>query len=134
MTCTRGTTNGNTRGSSTARRQRREWLVTTYRADRDMVRVEWTDGTVTTEDYVMRPEQLVEFRTVVTATPVPTCRCYRCGCLLTVDTVTVDRIKPGKFGGRYRTPRMDTREGVTNIRPACGRCNSETGGALSRST
>ena len=49
------------------------------------------------------------------------CRCYRCGALLSEDNVTVDRIVPGCLGGRY------VRE---NIRPACSRCNSETGGAL----
>jgi hypothetical protein len=49
------------------------------------------------------------------------CRCYRCGQLLTVNTVTVDRIVPGCKGGRYVRH---------NIRPACGPCNSETGGAL----
>lgn len=49
------------------------------------------------------------------------CRCYRCGELLTVDTVTVDRIVPGCLGGRY------VRE---NIRPACAECNTETGSAL----
>lgn len=85
---TRGTTNGNRRGSSEDRRRRREWLVQTYRAD---------------------------------ASPFgqPACRCYRCGTLLTVDTVTVDRIIPGCRGGTYRR---------NNIRPACGACNSETGG------
>lgn len=50
-----------------------------------------------------------------------TCRCFRCGALLDVDTVTVDRIKPGCGGGRY------VRE---NIRPACSSCNSEHGGGL----
>jgi 5-methylcytosine-specific restriction endonuclease McrA len=49
------------------------------------------------------------------------CRCYRCGQLLTVDTVTVDRIVPGCRGGRYVR---------SNIRPACGGCNSKAGGAL----
>ncbi len=51
-----------------------------------------------------------------------TCRCYRCGALLGEATITVDRIVPGCHGGTYR------RE---NIRPCCGACNSETGGALS---
>jgi len=51
----------------------------------------------------------------------PACRCYRCGKLLLLDTLTVDRIKPGCQGGTYR------RE---NIRPACEDCNSRTGGAL----
>jgi 5-methylcytosine-specific restriction endonuclease McrA len=50
-----------------------------------------------------------------------TCRCYRCGDVLTERTVTVDRIIHGCNGGRY------TRN---NIRPACSRCNSETGGRL----
>jgi hypothetical protein len=41
--------------------------------------------------------------------------------LLTVDTVTVDRIIPGCKGGTYRR---------NNIRPACAKCNSTTGGGL----
>jgi len=80
------------------------------------------------------------------------CRCYRCGILLfnpddipagvtvnilipdgkyylvqkefkltPVAPLTVDRIVPGVLGGTYRR---------NNIRPACGTCNSETGGAL----
>ncbi|WP_414637551.1 HNH endonuclease [Amycolatopsis sp.] len=47
--------------------------------------------------------------------------CYRCGRLLTERTITVDRVTPGAEGGTYRRD---------NIRPACGRCNSETGGQL----
>lgn len=47
-----------------------------------------------------------------------TCRCYRCGSQLTMQTVTVDRITPGAQGGRYVR---------SNIRPACATCNSETG-------
>lgn len=54
---------------------------------------------------------------------VPACRCYRCGTLLTVDTVTVDRIIPGCQGGTYRR---------NNIRPACAACNSHTGGSIRR--
>jgi len=52
-----------------------------------------------------------------------TCACYRCGATLDESTITVDRIVPGRDGGTYRR---------SNIRPACGRCNSETGGALAR--
>ena len=105
----RGTSNGNQRGSSYSRRSRRKFLLETYAAN------------------------------------VPGyCRCYRCGRLLfnpddyepnpPIDFVlkygtqvwgagplTVDRIIPGKLGGTYRR---------NNIRPACGNCNSETGGAL----
>lgn len=47
-----------------------------------------------------------------------TCRCYRCGVVLREATLTIDRIVPGCLGGRY------TRD---NIRPACLRCNSQTG-------
>ena len=102
----RGTSNTNARGSSEDRRRRRAWLVETYSADR------W-----------LRRDGLGQIDTVLGGSRVgePSCRCYRCGRLLTVDTVTVDRIVPGVKGGTYRR---------TNIRPACGTCNSETGGAL----
>lgn len=100
----RGTTNGNARGGSDARRRRREWLVETFRADVDAIDVAWIGGGQLVEDVAL-----------------PACRCYRCGTLLTVDTVTVDRIVPGCKGGTYRRD---------NIRPACGTCNSVTGGSL----
>lgn len=47
-------------------------------------------------------------------------RCSFDGCtvMLTVDTVTIDRIVPGALGGRY------TRD---NIRPACGPHNFSDG-------
>jgi 5-methylcytosine-specific restriction endonuclease McrA len=48
-------------------------------------------------------------------------RCYRCGMILAESAITVDRIIPGCQGGRYVR---------SNIRPACSRCNSETGGAV----
>ncbi len=106
MTARRGTTNRNDRGSSEDRRRRREWLIATFRANYDLARIPGLG---------------------VIMTPVgegqPSCRCYRCGTLLTVDTVTVDRIIPGCQGGTYRR---------NNIRPACGSCNSETGGAQRR--
>jgi hypothetical protein len=107
----RGTTNGNARGGSDERRRRRAWLVETYRANVDVVAIELPYGPVVVE--------------VVPGTEgsEPACRCYRCGVLLTVETVTVDRIKPGCRGGTYR------RE---NIRPACGRCNSQTGATTRR--
>lgn len=94
---TRGTTNGNARGSSYTRRARRRYLIETFG---------WRlpDGT-----------GLV-------------C-CYRCDVVLLEhedpdapgQSVTVDRIIPGVLGGRYVRG---------NVRPACGGCNSETGGAL----
>ena len=97
---TRGTSNRNERGSAEARRRRREWLLETYAADVSPVVDFAEDGSE------------VEYKV---------CRCYRCGNLLGVNTLTVDRIIPGCQGGTYRRD---------NIRPACARCNEKTGGAL----
>lgn len=102
MSVHRGTTNKNANGSSGDRKRRREWLVETFRAD---------------EDYVSTVVGLLGS----TELRAPACRCYRCGVLLTTETVTVDRIIPGCQGGTYRR---------NNIRPACGPCNSQTGGSL----
>lgn len=110
----RGTTNRNARGSSESRRRRRVWLVETYRAN-----VDYPEVPEYAERALVAPGP-VHFGAAL-GHGVPACRCYRCGCLLTVDTVTVDRIIPGCKGGTYRR---------NNIRPACGTCNSETGGAL----
>lgn len=54
-----------------------------------------------------------------------TCVCSFDGCdvVLTYETLTVDRWPiPGCKGGRYIR---------TNVRPACGFCNSSDGGNLS---
>jgi 5-methylcytosine-specific restriction endonuclease McrA len=110
MTSPRGTTNGNRRGNSEDRRRRREWLVETYRANVDLT-WDWFGS----QRFDWLPVE------VSCGAGEPACRCYRCGCLLTVDTVTADRIIPGAEGGTYRR---------NNLRPACGPCNSETGGAL----
>lgn len=112
----RGTSNGNERGSAEGRRRRREWLVVTYRADVDVLVLRDVGGSgrdVLIPVDVRRGERFPDQQ--------PACRCYRCGALLTVDTVTADRIKPGCQGGTYRRD---------NIRPACGLCNSITGGAV----
>lgn len=136
MTATRGTTNGNVRGNSETRRRRREWLVQTYRADVDGIVVKYIgapperEDLNTTEVWVPREQTDYGFARLVTdledepdsweviAPRVALCRCYRCGKLLTADTVTADRIIPGDAGGTYRRD---------NIRPACGPCNSITG-------
>jgi hypothetical protein len=121
MTIPRGTTNKNARGSSSDRRRRREWLVEHYRANTNANVHLVESGTLV----VVPADCHGTYSDDVEVTKdVPACRCYRCGCLLTVDTVTVDRIIPGCQGGTYRRD---------NIRPACGHCNSEVGGAL-RST
>lgn len=106
----RGTTNRNDRGGSEDRRRRREWLVRTYRADRDVVLIETS-----------LPGPMVIPVLVGTEGAQPACRCYRCGVLLTAETVTADRIVPGCEGGTYRR---------SNIRPACLTCNETTGRAL----
>lgn len=109
----RGTTNRNRRGSAKARRRRREWLVETFRANLSLLVT--ARGDVIGEcpvDYVPNdPNNRV----------TPACRCYRCGTLLTVDTVSPDRIVPGCEGGTYKRG---------NIRPACTTCQSSTGGQL----
>ena len=110
----RGTTNGNDRGSSYARAARRKWLVETYRADADLSSFEIS----------VHPWQPPHRVQCPLGSGEPACRCYRCGTLLSEDTVTVDRIIPGALGGTYRR---------NNIRPACGTCNSSTGGALGNS-
>jgi hypothetical protein len=107
----RGTTNGNARGGSDERRRRREWLVQTFRANVDVIRIELFHGPITVE--VVKGTEGAE----------PACRCYRCGVLLVADTLTVDRIRPGCQGGTYAR---------TNIRPACGTCNSSTGATTRR--
>lgn len=101
----RGTSNGNARGNASDRQRRRAWLVDTYRANRDVLVLKLGNGTEIPLDTLFGRGE-------------PACRCYRCGQLLTVDTVTVDRIIPGCRGGTYRRD---------NIRPACGPCNTVTG-------
>lgn len=118
----RGTSNANQRGNSEARRRRREWLVEAYRADVDVSVARTTENRVfDVQQYNPRLDGCGYVREAA-------CRCYRCGKLLSADTVTVDRIVPGctktkmfPNGGTYVR---------WNIRPACGPCNSETGGGL----
>lgn len=137
----RGSSNRNARGSSADRRRRRAWLVETYRADTDILTGEeaaawWRenmDYRPLSGHWVQREEEtpsvvfegMPNFRMTTMLVPpgegVPCCRCYRCGVLLTVDTVTADRIIPGCEGGTYRR---------NNIRPACADCNQATGAAL----
>ena len=118
MSTYRGTTNRNERGNTAQRRKRREWLVATFRANVDAQRdVDLFTGVEVQHE-------------VPNGHGEPACRCYRCAVLLTVDTVTADRIKPGAEGGKYGTPLRDAKEGRTNVRPACLDCQSRTGGVL----
>lgn len=114
MTARRGTTNRNARGGSQERLRRRQWLVSTYRADVDVVVLRNVGGSGRDVLIPVDPRRS-EFPDVE-----PACRCYRCGALLTVQTVSADRIKPGCQGGTYAR---------NNIRPACSTCQSVVGGA-----
>ena len=97
-----------TRGNTTDRQRRKEWLLATYRAN-----VDYAPGY--TDD--LPPE----WSAAVFGTGLPACRCYRCGKLLTIDTMTVDRIIPGCQGGTYRR---------NNIRPSCADCANKQGAEL----
>jgi hypothetical protein len=141
----RGTSNANERGNSEQRRRRREWLVETYPADVDGILVRYVGGPPEREDlrevqlWVPRDQSDYGFARLIgdleedrssyeiVEPRVKLCRCARCGKLLTVDTVTCDRIFPGRSGGKYRSPRQDARELATNVRPHCGGCASKTG-------
>lgn len=116
MTTTRGTTNRNERGSSYARAARRKWLVATFRANVDVSDLKFRCGDSTCD-------MNHGYFAVRLGVGTPACRCYRCGCLLTENDVTSDRIVPGCQGGTYAR---------NNIRPACLNCNSITGGATRR--
>lgn len=138
MTCTRGTSNGNQRGSSYSRAVRRAWLLSTYAANVQVIRYTLKSGHVA-DYHPSYPEDQANMvarfgpdgngssidwaHQVMEYVALATCRCYRCGCLLVDGTLTVDRIIPGVKGGTYRR---------NNIRPACGLCNSETGGPLAQ--
>jgi hypothetical protein len=126
----RGVSNGIVRGSAEQRRRRKDWLLETYASDRQMIRMTYINGKTVLDDFAVTPEYLMGFDYVEHAEYVPTTRCYKCGCLLTFETLTVDRIVAGcqvtkEFpnGGTYRR---------SNIRPACGPHNSSTGGALAK--
>lgn len=119
MTYPRGTDHANDRGSAETRRRRRQWLLEAYRADVDLPRPEDNEPPATHED----AEYFFYLASVPLGRGIPACRCYRCGELLTIDTLTVDRIIPGCKGGTYRR---------NNIRPACLGCNSEVGGRTRR--
>jgi 5-methylcytosine-specific restriction endonuclease McrA len=96
----------NERGSAESRRRRRQWLLDTFRADIDVI--------VMTSGLLWR---------MPLGEGQPACRCFRCGALLTLETLTVDRIVPGCKGGTYRRG---------NIRPACIKCNRELGQQVRR--
>jgi 5-methylcytosine-specific restriction endonuclease McrA len=107
------------RGNPTDRQRRKLWLLETYRADRDVL-TEIGGRDIGWDRYGILACEIGSGQIA--------CRCYRCGRLLTYETLTVDRIVPGcvktkKYpkGGTY------CRE---NIRPSCSDCATKTGNAL----
>lgn len=99
-----------TRGNVTDRERRRKWLLETYRADVDVITP------------LIPMSRLGSIHAVPFGEGEPACRCYRCGKLLTLEMLTVDRIIPGCKGGTYRR---------NNIRPSCSDCANKQGGRLS---
>lgn len=111
MVSRRGTTNTNARGNNATRKKRRETMVMNWRADVDVPDLEMMDRYPGTTQVG-----------VGTGFGIPACRCWRCGKLLTADTVTIDRWPvPGIDGGKYT---------ATNTRPACATCNPTTGATV----
>ncbi len=115
MSTERGTTNGNARGSSYERRRRRAWIMENWASDLPgFVRCYRCGVLLYNPD-----DEAVE---VGTGLGYPARWVIREGNLYTASALTIDRIVPG-CQGTYRR---------NNIRPACGGCNSETGGATRR--
>lgn len=108
----RSSSNGNESGSAEDRRRRKLWLLETFRADVDAWVFSFSDGSISVVEPNTWPSETL-LNPFVRSLRMA-CRCYRCGRLLIFETLTVDRIIPGKKGGTYRR---------NNIRPACGTCN-----------
>lgn len=126
----RSTSNGNCRGNWLTRRARRARLLASYASDRAVIRVtQLIDDVEQVWDFdvdVKLAENTAQWYRdhgcyVTSVEVLPAVRCYRCGSVLTEDRLTIDRIKPGVEGGTYADE---------NCRPACGTCNSATGGVL----
>lgn len=141
----RGTSNSDVRGSSYNRRRRRTKLIDAWPADVALlciVQVDQYGDPVAPYCIASDPRGIeteaqlaalvASSRYVTAAAVLPATRCYACGVLLhagatledgtVIDgTVTCDRIVPGAEGGTYA---------FANLRPACARHNSSTGGAL----
>lgn len=105
---TRGTTNGNQRGSSYTRRARRAWMLITFASNIPGYCRCYRCGCL-----LYNPDD----KPIVTGGDVQVYGFQ----IYVAKPLTVDRIIPGCKGGTYRR---------NNVRPACQPCNSETGGGL----
>lgn len=113
-TTKRGTSNGNARGNTADRRARRAFLLETYASNvPGFCRCYRCGGLLYNPDD--KPAQVLAFGEDREVIPSYTLQVVR------VQPLTIDRIVPGCKNGTYRR---------NNIRPACGSCNSETGGPL----
>ena len=121
----RSTSNKYDAGGPAVRLKRKHRVIERYRADVDALTVLFPSGLVLNyaPEHLDRAMALAEVDLATIVMAVDACRCYRCGELLTVETVTIDRIVPGCEGGSYEDD---------NVRPCCGLCNSRTGGRLGR--
>jgi len=121
----RGTSNRDVRGGTPARRARRAWLLSTYASDvPGFCRCYRCGGLLYNPDdmpvWIVDVEEAEDgTRLAAFPDPKPEPGEPRYTVAEWVRPLTVDRIIPGCQGGTYVR---------TNIRPACGGCNSETGG------
>ena len=112
----RGTTNGNARGSTQDRARRRAWLMVAWASDVPHFTRCYRCGVL-----LYNPDD--EAVEVGTGLGHPARWVIREGNYYTASALTIDRVVPGCQGGTYRR---------NNTRPACGGCNSKTGGATRR--
>lgn len=108
---TRGTSNGNQRGSATDRRARRAWMITNYASNVPGYCRCYRCGVL-----LYNPDN---HPNIVLGSSIELELSN--GQLHHAVPLTIDRIIPGCQGGTYRRQ---------NIRPACGHCNSETGAVV----
>lgn len=106
---TRGTSNGNDRGSTETRRRRRAWLIEAYASDVPGFARCFRCGRL-----VYNPDEYENEGCVTVAT--------REG-VYAARPLSIDRIIPGCKGGTYAR---------NNLRPSCLPCNASTGSLLAR--
>lgn len=114
---TRGTTNGNARGSAADRRRRRAWMMGCYASN-----VEGFVRCYRCGALLYNPDDHPDWEGDVLV-PIPPTADFPYSSAAYAKPLTVDRIIPGCKGGTYRQ---------NNVRPACMYDNASTGSALGR--
>jgi len=156
----RGSTNRDRRGGTPARRARRQYLVTTYRADAPLVASWWSDGTIQVTGVPFTDEagetrdcdvaawveslwrinaareegqgrEVAGAALLLAVVVLPAARCYRCGALLHAGAEAPQEGLPA-LEGTVTADRIIPGGSYRreNIRPACGPCQEHTGGKL----